>query len=415
MKKKITAIFVLILFVAVAMLTGCAKDKNDRIIVAKIDGENVTKSEYIESWVNVKDNYGITQDILDNPEHTEQLDDLRKNVLESVVSQKITKMELENLGFYELSQEEHNTVKSQVDVFMENVLASKQSEMMTELGEDYTEKDYVKAVNKYTQLALEENGFDEEFIKDYYTQELVMEKAENELIDLTVTDEDLSELFNQRVEADKEEFADLAVYEYYTTQGGYTPHYVPEGLRMVRHVLIAFSDETMSKIQELRTAGSDDEADKLIETELESIYDEAIGVLNDLNAGTITFDTAILNFNDDPGMEQSPDGYQMSLDSASYVQEFTDAGMALKKIGDISELVATDFGYHILEYASDVESGPIDFETVKDTLLEEALAGKQEEGWIALVDEWSAKYEIEYFYENLIEVPEETEEPLEKQ
>jgi hypothetical protein len=332
-------------------------------------------------------------------------------VLESVVSQRIAKTELENMGYYDLTQEEHATVKSQVEAFLETALASKQDEMMAELGDNYTEAEYARAKIKYTELALEEYGVDLEYIEDYYTYEIVMQKAEADLIDLTVTNEEALELFNQRVEEDKEYFTDLAAYEYYSSQSDYKVYYVPKGIRNVRHVLIAFDDETIAQIQNLRAEGDDGAADKLAETSWAGIYDEAMDVLNQLTEGTITFDTAILNYNDDPGMDSSPEGYQMSLESASYVQEFTDAGMALKKVGDISGLVGTDYGYHIIEYFSDILSGPIEFETVKQALIEELAEEKRNEGWLALADEWMAMHEIEYFYENIAEeasAPEET-------
>ena len=381
----------LVLFVAAAALTGCSKDKNDKITVATVDGEKVTKTEYLEAWDSTMQNFGITQDILDNPENAQYLDDLRQKVLESVVNQKVTKTELENRGYYDLTQEEHESVKTQVDTAMQNVLSYKQTEMMEELGDDYSDKDYAKAVNKYTKLALEEMGIDEEYVEEYFTYELVMEKAETALINTTVTDEELAEYFDQKVQEDKDRYADLAEYEMDSLYGEVSPYYTPEGLRMVRHVLIAFDDETVTEIRSLRQEGDDTAADKLKETSLEKIFDKASDVLSQLEGGSINFDTAILNYNDDPGMDSYPEGYQVSLYSERYIQEFTDAGMALKNIGDISGLVGTDFGYHILEYTSDVDSGPVDFELVKEELMDEAVSTKREEGWLKLLEEWMGK------------------------
>ncbi len=404
MKKKIIVFLALVILISAFTLTACADIKNNLTAVAKIDGKKVTRTEYLESWENVKKNYGVTQDILDNPEYTVQLDELRINVLESLVSREITKIELENLGYYDLTPDELNSVKTQTESFLDEILATKESEMLAELGDDYTEKDYVRAANKYTQLILEEFGVEESYIEEYYTYQIVMQNAETSLIDLTVTDEELLELFNQKVEADKITYSDLSAYEYYTSQGE-PAFYIPEGLRMVRHVLISFEDDLVAQIQELRSAGNEEEADELVNTSLAEIYDEAMDVLNQLNDESITFDDAILEYNDDPGMNSYPEGYQMYLGTSRFVQEFTDGGMALENIGDISDLVGTDFGYHILEYTSDVESGPVDFETVKASLLPEASEIKKEEEWLALINEWTAKHKIEYFYENLEEEP----------
>ena len=403
MKKKTTAVLAIITFVMVLVFSSCSSNPNDKITVATIDGEKVTKTEYLETWESVKSNYGITAEVLNDAQYTDQLDDLRKDVLKSVVTQIVSRKELKELGYYQFTEEEKLSINEQTDIILQNILSSKEAEMMAELGENYNERDYAKAVAKYTKVALDEYGLDEDYIRSYLEYNIAMENAEIELLDVTVTNDDLLELFNQRVEEDQEVFSDLATYEYYTTQGGYEPYYVPEGFRMVRHVLISLDNETSNEIQTIRSAGNDEEADKLLETSLENIYNDALDIYALIANGEITFDEAIEQYNDDPGMLSSPNGYQMSLDSVTYVQEFTDAGMALENVGDISELVATDFGYHILEYTSDVESGPIDFDTVKNDLVEEATEIVKQEEWTALSEEWLAKYVIEYFYENLVE------------
>lgn len=403
MKKKITALMLLALLVVTATLTACATNKNDKIIVATLNGEKITRTEYLENWESKKASYGITQEILDNPNYVEDLEALRESVLQTIITQKVLKAEFKNLGFYDLTQAEHESVKTNITLFKQNILASYEAQMLAELGSDYTEKDYVKAINKYTQIALEEAGIDEELLEDTFTYEVAINRAEAELLNLSVADADVIALFDEKVEADKEFFSDLAAYEYYTTEGEYQPYYIPEGLRMIRHVLIIFDDETLGKINEQRTAGNDDEAVKLIEAAWKVIEDEAMEVLTQLNDGTINFDTAILNYNDDPGMQSFPDGYEVSDSSTRYVPEFTDGAMALTSVGDISDLVGTDYGYHILEYTSNVVSGAIDYELVKDTLMAEASETKRAEEWQALIDAWLAKHEVVYFYENIYE------------
>ena len=402
--KKNFAVISAVLVLAVALIfSGCAKNKNDKITVATIDGQEITKTEYLAEWKILLSNNGKTESDLKNQMSAEELETEKKLLLEEIVQKKVITEELDAMGYLQLTQEEDQSIKDQVQAVLDNALSTKLNEMYAEIGEDYTEAQYVRAANKYTNLALEEYGLTKEYINDLFKYYLVENKARAELVDLSFTDEEVKTLFDEKVAQDKEAFSDLQVYEYITTQQGYVPYYIPEGLRKVRHVLIAFDDETINKIRNLRESGDDDAADKIRTTAHEKIVDKANSVLTKLNEGSISFDDAITQFNDDPGMQAYPDGYEMSLESMGYVQEFTDAGMALKNIGDISGLVATDFGYHIMEYYMDVESGPISFDEVKSSLSDELTQIKSTDGWNALVEEWLAKHEIEYFYENIYE------------
>ena len=56
------------------------------------------------------------------------------------------------------------------------------------------------------------------------------------------------------------------------------------------------------------------------------------------------FDKLLEEFNNDPG--QPEEGYEVSINSG-FVPEFEEAAVKLKK-GNYSDLVKTDFGYHIL-------------------------------------------------------------------
>lgn len=405
MKKKLTIILSLVFLLTGAFMTACSKNTDEKTVVAKVDGEKIFKSEYNDYWQNVKTQYGITQEVLTNEEHAEEITNLKNDVLKSIVSQKVMKKELEDMGYYSLSEEEHNKAKASRDSIIQNMLAQKQQEMIAELGEDYTEEDVAKITLKYTEKIYEEFGISEQELLDFYIDELVIEKARRELVKISVTEEDIKAKYDEYVQRDKDLFAeDASIYEMYTMQG-YKSYFTPKGLRKVRHVLVAFDQETQTKIKEFRTAGEDDKAEELIKTSLEAIKEKTDEVYNLLKAGDITMEDAIKEYNDDPGMSSNPEGYTMSANSKSFVQPFTDAGMALEKIDDISEPVATDFGYHIIEYSSDVASGTIDIEEVREAINDELINSKTQEAWLKQLDEWTATHEVEYFFDELEEDP----------
>ena len=57
-------------------------------------------------------------------------------------------------------------------------------------------------------------------------------------------------------------------------------------------------------------------------------------------------------------------------------------------MGDVSGQVRTQFGTHILLYADDVAEGPIDLETVRDSLTSSLLTTKQNDTYDAQVEDW---------------------------
>ena len=404
MKKKLTVLLALMVFASTLILSSCAADPNDKIIVAKIDGKKVTKSEFNKDWALKKQEYGITDAILASGQYDDQIKDIKEGVLDALVTQKVTRIELGELGYYNFSPEEEATIQDNYDGFISSLEQGGQQTILANLKEGYNERDYAKAVNEYIDTTLGDMGIDLDYVKEYFSDTVAMENADAELVDMNISEEDLQRYYNDKVESDRELFTDLAMYESYIMQGDYQSYFIPEGIRFVRHVLISLSDEAIAEIRTLRGNGDDEGADAALEAALEDISDEANEVLTKLKEGTITFDEAIEQYNDDPGMTTNPDGYQMYADTMTYVPEFTEAGMALKKVGDISGLVASDFGYHILQYTSDYAPGPVDFESVRASVEADAPNQKRNEQWTALSDEWLAKHEIEYFYENLVEV-----------
>ncbi len=74
------------------------------------------------------------------------------------------------------------------------------------------------------------------------------------------------------------------------------------------------------------------------------------------------------------------------------VPAFEDAAFGLENIGDVSEVVQTDFGYHIIQLLGR-ETRPMDdnaIRSTKDVVFTEWVAAKREEGTIEINDIWQS-------------------------
>ncbi|MDR0897008.1 MAG: peptidylprolyl isomerase [Oscillospiraceae bacterium] len=101
----------------------------------------------------------------------------------------------------------------------------------------------------------------------------------------------------------------------------------------------------------------------------EQIRAKADEVLALCQAEGADFDALMAEYNQDTATgELVTVGYPVSADSTNYVPTFTEGAMALTTIGEVSGLVESDYGYHILQYAGDIESGNVPFADVQAEL-----------------------------------------------
>ena len=104
------------------------------------------------------------------------------------------------------------------------------------------------------------------------------------------------------------------------------------------------------------------------------------------------FRALINEYSGDTGMMEGTNGYKngyyVSSASSIWEQSFTDGAMALEKVGDLSEPVYTTNGIHLIYYDSDVQSGPVDIEVLREGLHSDLLSDKQTETYNATLEEW---------------------------
>lgn len=298
-------------------------------------------------------------------------------------------------------------------------------------------------------------GYTREYFVESQTASAQSEKLyEHVTADVAVTDEQVKTEFDEQAAAQKETY-DATPASYATNLSyGTEAYYIPEGYRGVKNLLIMLTQEKQDEIaaieEELATAQAllNDGNTQLEEIKAEdlSAYDEAaVAEINEqiaaletqvteaqatidekqaqLDAATESafaeilptaqdvlakaqagedFDALIETYGEDTGMTAEPEktqGYLVCDGLAIYEQAFQDAAMALENVGDISaELVKTSYGYHILQYATDITAGVVEYtDEIKDALYETMLTEAQDAAYEAAITQWVSEASVETF------------------
>ncbi len=302
---------------------------------------------------------------------------------------------------------------------------------------------------------LEATGYTYEYFKQSETASIKEERIKAHVnADIAVTDEEVQASFDEQVAAQKESFdATPSLYMTYKDYG-YDTYYVPAGYRGVKHVLVKVDDAKLTEIQTLTStvttaenaiASANEQLDELktedtaeYDEQAKAAYDEQVAaleaqladeqakkdeaqekltalteeafaeilptaeeVLAKAQAGE-NFDDLVAAYGEDPGMTTEPNkttGYMVCEGLATYEQAFQDAAMALENVGDVSaELVKTSYGYHILQYAGDIEAGAVELtEDVKTAIHNELLTTAQNAAYEAAVTQWVSEAKVETF------------------
>ncbi len=153
----------------------------------------------------------------------------------------------------------------------------------------------------------------------------------------------------------------------------------------VKHILISnapeeTATETAPAEEGAEEAAVDPEAYKAQKLAL------ATEVLQKAKSGA-NFDSLITEYGEDPGMSQSPDGYTFT--KGMMVPEFETASYALA-VGEISELVESSYGWHIIKRFALPTSG-----TDYDSAVSTIKGSLSQDKYNALVDGFKSDMTIE--------------------
>ena len=251
---------------------------------------------------------------------------------------------------------------------------------------------YEKATADIAVTEDEVKAVEDQLTQAGYSEESLMETAElNDVLnylyekataDIAVTEDEVKAAFDEKVATQKENYADLDTFiNDYVNENEIL--YTPEGVRLMECIYIAKVDGEATEDEATKAEATPEESADIAEL---SGYAKAKAVAASI-AGGADFEEAMKAYNEDSSTEeQMLRGYPVAEGSQLYGEEFITGALALENVGDVSDVITTDYGYFILRYAKDLETGEVDFESRKETETEEALTNKKNDAYTEYVN-----------------------------
>lgn len=425
------------------LMSGCAlvtvdQEADNARIIVDVNGETVTKRQVSNAVSNTISQNEYMNQLYSmfgmSGSYPTDKATITPQVISAYVENLVSKQKAKELGLDQYTEEEQAHIKEHADEEWKSYL----SQIAKNYFPDQTLEG--EALEAEAQKYIQQYGLSERaYFDESATEEELLKKLKNDTIkDVTVSDEEVQALYDEKVAADKETYTASPASYGDTVGNGGTAYYAPAGYRNVKHVLIKLTDEGSAKVDEAKSASTkaqtaqtdaqkalDEAAEDADKAALQAALDEAKKAADEAAAAVTAaedaafaaiqdkadevyakataegadFDALVKEYSQDS--EGAPEYYVVSADSTAFVAPFVTASMALQNVGDVSEPVRTTYGYHIIKYCSVVQEGPVALETVKDALSKEALTNKQEKTYDDALAAWIEAASVKTYPEKM--------------
>lgn len=368
-------------------LTGCnagKKTEDDRNkVVAVVNGENILKGEVLDAYNDQKGYYGITEENEGTDQYKELAASLKSSALENLIYQKLIAQNAKSAGYVVTDE-----ILEQAKTEFNGILASIEEQIKTQEGTDTSgNTDYAQKAKEYVDEQLKSLGMTQDEYTNYLAEQIVTNQFMDKTIgDIQVSDAEIKSYYDSELKSQREgtSVEELVLYE-------------GSGVR-VKHILIALPQEEQDEYSNLYNEQKTEEANAYLAEKQKGILPKAQEVLTKVKNGE-DFDKLIEEYGEDPGMVGNDEGYIVKNDG-QFVPEFEEAALKLKA-GQVSELVPTVYGYHIIKAVEIINEKVYTLEEKKEEIKQAVSKQKEDEKWQSFLDDWMNKATIEK-YENLL-------------
>ena len=376
--KKLLALL-LALTLSLTGLCAAAEQDEDVVLATAYDGAvsvlmSEVKEEFdqvLHSYIAYYGQYGYEMDKYD----TDFQNSVAQETVQMKLSQRVAERHAEETG-YVLTPELDESYQAQAQAALDEMMGYyKQYLLSYGISEDEVESVVTEelAAAGYTYDTLYESAKLKGVLDHLYA--LGIEGVE-------VTEEEVRQAYDAKVEEQKATYdadVDSFINAYLSEEDIL---YTPENVRLMHCIFTAMDEEQAEATPDEATLAETQDADPLSLSGLA----RANAVLAKIRAGE-DFTSVMEAYNEDSSTaEQMALGYPIAEGSAMYGDEFKAGAMALEHVGDVSDVIVTDYGYFILKYAADIPAGTVDFETRKEAETQETLTNKQNDAYSAYID-----------------------------
>jgi len=384
--KKITVVLTCIILMA--FFAGCSVGGSafrDDTELASVNGEPITAADFNAFYSGRLADMGVTEEALTETYGGEEVAALKNDILSDLVAQELMMQYAKENGLDTISEEDRQSIKEDTQSTLDSIKQSiAQSIQQEGVGDGVFINDSAEVEKRY-QGYLKENNMSEEIIEKQLERQMIFNRVyEDVMKGFELTDEYIREYYDESLkeQQEMEESDPEEALQMYLNNGFEVNLNAPESLKdsakMIKHILITPSEAYSEEIEQAN--GDAEVIEEIVQRAKDETRAEAESIIDRLDAGE-DFETLMEEYNMDPGVQTNPDGY-LVYEGSNYVESFINEAMELKTVGEYSdEPVESEYGYHILLYASEPETGPVPFEEAEQLIRSAIESSRQYEYW----------------------------------
>lgn len=343
-------------------------------------GMEITFGDFIKEYRYYLWQYGFTADT--DSSVTEEMKQARNDVIDGIIKDRIIRSEFSEHGL-SFSDDEKQEIDTSVDSGMEGIVSSIK-QIISYADSSLSDEELTEQAQLRFSQGLADCGLTRDDLYGWQEVNFMMQELKDLLTDgMEITDEEADAQLTENIDTVKKAYEESPA-EFYGQY--YTNIWLPEGTRAIQAILVGFDYETYSEINSLRTAGQDEEADKLREEKLPDIQERYSTIMEKINAGE-DFAQLMTEYNDDGGNGL----FIVTPGTEIYGSDFYNCAMQLENIGD-TDACLLDYGWYIVRYQQDAAVTDEDLSNTKESIKQSMLDSKKNEAYNTEYEKWAEKY-----------------------